>query len=154
MKRIQTLLGACVIALPTVALAFPQMPLVPDAGKGTHFYSQTNLVSSIKSLKARIHDKNLLNPWGLVQGSTTPFWIADNNASVSTVYGGNGALLRKLSTKRRRLSLLLSRPLAVVLPMRHHRESFLTARPPILAAMSSSFPPRMERFRDGRRPTA
>lgn len=44
----------------------------PQAAKKSTFYRQTNLVTSVKSLKAKIHDKNLLNPWGLVQ-VPTPF---------------------------------------------------------------------------------
>ena len=47
----------------------------------------------MKSLKAKIHDKNLINPWGLVQGPT-PFWVSDNNAGVSTLYDGNGKIFR------------------------------------------------------------
>lgn len=53
------------------------------------FYQQTNLVSDTKGLAPNI-DPNLVNPWGLVAGPTTPFWISDNNAGVSTLYTGAG----------------------------------------------------------------
>jgi len=90
-RKILIVLGACVVALAS-ASAFAQMPPVPDAMKTkTPSYTQTNLVTSMKSLKAKIHDKNLLNPWGLVQGPT-PFWISDNNAGVSTLYDGKGKI--------------------------------------------------------------
>ena len=79
-RRTRAPLSACAIALATATIA--------TAGTTTS-YTQTNLVSSMKSLKAKIHDKNLLNPWGLVQGPT-PFWVSDNNAGVSTLYNGTG----------------------------------------------------------------
>jgi uncharacterized protein (TIGR03118 family) len=53
-------------------------------------YMQKNLVTSGKPLKGKHRDKNLLNPWGLVQGPSTPFWVSDNNAGVSTLYDGKG----------------------------------------------------------------
>jgi uncharacterized protein (TIGR03118 family) len=35
-------------------------------------------------------DPNLLNPWGLVTSGTSPFWVADNGAGVSTLYNTAG----------------------------------------------------------------
>jgi len=90
-RKIRILLSACIIALVTTATAGAQM--MQAKKKATTFYTQTNLVSSMKSLKARVHDKNLLNPWGLVQGPT-PFWISDNNAGVSTLYDGKGKIFK------------------------------------------------------------
>jgi uncharacterized protein (TIGR03118 family) len=85
-----TLMGACLIALAMSASAWAQM--MPSAAKKmAASYTQTNLVTSMKT-KAKVHDKNLLNPWGLVQGPT-PFWISDNNAGVSTLYDGAGKIV-------------------------------------------------------------
>ncbi len=99
-RKTLTLLGACAITLAAAASAFAQMPQMPDASKkATTFYTQTNLVTSMKSLKAKIHDPNLLNPWGLVQGPT-PFWIADNNAGVSTLYDGAGKIFTVADGKK------------------------------------------------------
>ncbi len=99
-KKTLTLLGACAITLAAAASAFAQMPLMPDGSKkATTFYTQTNLVTSMKSLKAKIHDPNLSNPWGLVQGPT-PFWISDNNAGVSTLYDGNGNIFTVADGKK------------------------------------------------------
>lgn len=53
------------------------------------FYQQTNLVSDIPGLAPNT-DPNLVNPWGLVAGPTTPFWVSDNNSGVSTLYTGGG----------------------------------------------------------------
>src|SRR5437899_3513734 len=52
-------------------------------------YSQTNLVSDIPGMAAHT-DPFLLNPWGLAYGPTSPFWVSDNNAGVSTLYTGQG----------------------------------------------------------------
>jgi uncharacterized protein (TIGR03118 family) len=35
-------------------------------------------------------DPHLLNPWGLAASSTSPFWVSDNNAGVSTLYDNTG----------------------------------------------------------------
>jgi len=53
-------------------------------------YLQTNILSDVKGT-AGVTDPKLINPWGIVAGSGTPFWVADNNAGVSTVYTGTGA---------------------------------------------------------------
>lgn len=35
-------------------------------------------------------DANLLNPWGIAESSTSPFWVSDNGAGVSTLYNTAG----------------------------------------------------------------
>src|ERR1700678_1210288 len=35
-------------------------------------------------------DANLSNPWGLVTSPGLPFWIADNNSNLATLYSGTG----------------------------------------------------------------
>jgi uncharacterized protein (TIGR03118 family) len=35
-------------------------------------------------------DPNLLNSWGITASSTSPFWVSDNNAGVSTLYDSTG----------------------------------------------------------------
>jgi uncharacterized protein (TIGR03118 family) len=53
---------------------------------------QTNLVSDVPGVApANPVDKFLLNPWGLAYSPTSPFWVSDNNAGVSTLYAGTGA---------------------------------------------------------------
>src|SRR5947208_13480926 len=52
-------------------------------------FLQTNLVSDISGLAAQT-DASLINPWGLTASGTSPFWVADNNAGVSTLYNGAG----------------------------------------------------------------
>src|ERR1700740_2959127 len=56
-------------------------------------YQQINFVSDILGL-APTQDGHLLNPWGLVASSTSPWWVSDNNGGVSTLYNGNtGAIV-------------------------------------------------------------
>src|SRR3984893_13099519 len=84
---------AYVVTLAMAAIVLAQTPAMPDAKKKkTPAYEQTNLIVSGKPLKGKVRDKNLLNPWGLVQGQT-PFWVSDNNAGVSTLYDGNGMVV-------------------------------------------------------------
>src|SRR5258706_14027737 len=40
---------------------------------------------------AQFFDPNLVNPWGIAESGTSPFWIADNGAGVSTLYNTAGA---------------------------------------------------------------
>src|SRR5207248_7762712 len=50
---------------------------------------QTNLVSDLPGV-AKVQDPNLVNPWGISESSTSPFWVSDNNAGVSTLYNAPG----------------------------------------------------------------
>ncbi len=52
---------------------------------GADAYIQTNLVSNIAGLAA-LTDANLKNPWGISHGPTTPFWVSDQGANVTTLY--------------------------------------------------------------------
>jgi uncharacterized protein (TIGR03118 family) len=51
---------------------------------------QTNLVSDLPGVAA-VTDPNLVNPWGISESAGSPFWIADNNAGVSSLYSVPGA---------------------------------------------------------------
>lgn len=64
-----------------------------SAGHRGHVFQQRNLISDIGGV-ARITDRNLVNPWGMAAGPTTPLWVADNGADVSTLYSGavNGSI--------------------------------------------------------------
>src|SRR5262249_27729765 len=50
---------------------------------------QTNLVSDLPGV-AQFQDSQLVNPWGIAESSGSPFWVADNNAGVSTLYNSLG----------------------------------------------------------------
>src|SRR6266849_1377550 len=80
-------LGALIVVV-IVALSVLLSRQTPAAAPGGS-YLQTNIVSDVKGT-ARVTDPNLINPWGIVSGANTPFWIADNNAGVSTIYTATG----------------------------------------------------------------
>jgi len=75
------------VSVLLVAIAF--VPGVTRATSGG-FYQQTNLVSDISGM-AKFTDPNLKNPWGLSHSRTSPWWVSDNNAGVSTLYKGDGS---------------------------------------------------------------
>jgi uncharacterized protein (TIGR03118 family) len=52
-------------------------------------YSVTPLVSDVPGV-APVTDPNLVNAWGLAAGPATPWWVADNETDVSTLYTGDG----------------------------------------------------------------
>jgi len=54
----------------------------------SRFYEQHNLVSD-GAVPADLVDAALVNAWGLVASATSPWWIADNGADLSTLYNGN-----------------------------------------------------------------
>src|SRR5438132_9227363 len=76
----------------TIALLLLMLvPVAANAQGNTAngFYQQTNLVSDLPNIAAH-QDPNLLNPWGLSHSSTSPWWVSDNGAGVSTLYNGDG----------------------------------------------------------------
>ena len=70
-------------AAPTGAFAV----VTPDHHRGRNEYRQTNLLSDIPGV-ARNTDPNLVNPWGMAAGPTTPIWVSDNGTDKTTLYSG------------------------------------------------------------------
>ena len=62
----------------------PDIPVIPPGSA----YRQTNFVSDVGGL-AFSQDPLLVNPWGIAQLATSPFWIANNASSTATIYGGD-----------------------------------------------------------------
>jgi len=54
-------------------------------------YSTTFLVGDTNALAPVTVDTNLVNPWGIAFGPTSPVWVANNHTETSTLYNGNGA---------------------------------------------------------------
>src|SRR5258708_40169973 len=79
---------AVVMTLATLLLLVP-VAAYAQANTANGFYQQTNLVSDLPNI-AKFQDPNLLNPWGLSHGPTTPWRESDNGAGVSTLYKGGG----------------------------------------------------------------
>jgi uncharacterized protein (TIGR03118 family) len=84
MKRRLIGLVAIAVALATVASAAANHGLATSA-----FVHQTNLVSNVPGM-AQTTDPNLVNAWGITASPTSPFWVSDNGAGVSTLYNGAG----------------------------------------------------------------
>jgi uncharacterized protein (TIGR03118 family) len=80
------------VPLLLVSVLLVTMAFVPGVTRATSggFYQQTNLVSDISGM-AKFTDPNLKNPWGLSHSPTSPWWVSDNNAGVSTLYKGDGS---------------------------------------------------------------
>lgn len=54
-------------------------------------FSATNLVGDTAAAGPVTIDINLVNPWGVAFGPTSPAWVANNHTETSTLYNGNGA---------------------------------------------------------------
>jgi uncharacterized protein (TIGR03118 family) len=66
----------------------------PSAPQATSGFVDTALASDKAGVVATSTtiDANLSNPWGVATGPGLPFWIADNNSNLSTLYSGTGAI--------------------------------------------------------------
>jgi uncharacterized protein (TIGR03118 family) len=65
--------------------------LMLSLGSSTAFaqhYRKTALVRNTGT--AKFIDPQLVNPWGLVYGPGSPFWIGDEGSGLSTLYDGTG----------------------------------------------------------------
>lgn len=65
------------------------------SGPSTTEFADTALVSNTAGVVATptTIDANLSNPWGLATAPGLPFWIADNNSNLATLYSGKGEIL-------------------------------------------------------------
>jgi len=50
-------------------------------------FTQTNLIADRAGM-ATLTDPNLINPWGIAFSPAGPFWIANNNSNLATIYTG------------------------------------------------------------------
>ena len=83
LARISLSLAAVALALPAGGAAAAATVATPTPP--VHGYVQTNLVSD-QTGQALVTDPNLVNPWGLSNAPTSPLWVSDNGADVSTLY--------------------------------------------------------------------
>jgi uncharacterized protein (TIGR03118 family) len=54
------------------------------------FYLQHNLVSDLPGV-ADLQDDSLVNSWGLVSSTTSPFWVSNNGTGTATLYNTSGS---------------------------------------------------------------
>jgi uncharacterized protein (TIGR03118 family) len=80
--------AACAVAVGLLAIlpgsALAKRPHKPAA---VGSYAQRNLVADQPG-QAELTDPNLVNPWGLAFGPTTPAWVANNGKDNATLYNG------------------------------------------------------------------
>jgi uncharacterized protein (TIGR03118 family) len=70
------------------------MSTSPAGDGSTSGYTDTALVVDKQEVVATttVIDDKLQNPWGIAVAKGQPFWIADNNSNVSTLYTGKGEI--------------------------------------------------------------
>jgi uncharacterized protein (TIGR03118 family) len=73
--------GGLALAVPASASASPSHV----ASQGSLAVHQVNLVSDVPG-EAPLLDPDLVNPWGLALGATSPLWSANNGTDTSTLY--------------------------------------------------------------------
>jgi uncharacterized protein (TIGR03118 family) len=71
-------------ALLVLALSFVSSTAMAVCGLQ---YSITPLVKNT----GKKGDKQLINPWGIADGPSAPFWLSDEGSGLSTLYDGTGA---------------------------------------------------------------
>src|SRR6266498_5483840 len=84
--RLGRLWNALALGLTAVVLSLALAGPVAGSQPG-NAYRQTNLVSDVPGL-AQLTDPDLVNPWGLAAGPTTPAWVANNGTGKATIYPG------------------------------------------------------------------
>jgi uncharacterized protein (TIGR03118 family) len=80
-----------VVLLTAVAVALAAFLVVVGSTRaaGGNSFTVHNLVSD-GGVPADRTDPNLVNGWGLSRSATSPWWVADNETDVSTLYQGDG----------------------------------------------------------------
>jgi uncharacterized protein (TIGR03118 family) len=73
------------------AFALFAIGILPAFSQGTiaNSYIQHNLVSDIAGM-ADFTDSHLVNPWGISESASSPFWISNQGSATATVYNGSG----------------------------------------------------------------
>lgn len=74
---------------PLAAALAAALALAATSVRAQLAYRQQNLVSDIPGLAAHT-DAHLINPWGISSSATSPFWVSDADAGVSTLYDTAG----------------------------------------------------------------
>jgi uncharacterized protein (TIGR03118 family) len=85
-RRVAVLCSAVAVAATMASMSPVQADTMANS------YHVTRLVSDQPGV-ARHTDPNLVNAWGLAASSTSPWWVADNETDVSTLYDGTGTAI-------------------------------------------------------------
>jgi uncharacterized protein (TIGR03118 family) len=82
-RRVAVLCTAVAVAATMASMSPVQATTMANS------YHVTRLVSDEPGVALHT-DPNLVNAWGLAASSTSPWWVADNETDVSTLYDGDG----------------------------------------------------------------
>jgi hypothetical protein len=105
LRNAKTLLVAGLVVVVAVGVG------VAVAAAKTNSYTVTKLVSDVPGFAANL-DPALGNPWGLAAQASSPWWVADNQTGLATLYqpdGGSVPLTVQLTS-----SFLQAQPTGIV----------------------------------------
>jgi uncharacterized protein (TIGR03118 family) len=77
-------------SLPVAMVLLMGLPAAHAVAATDNQYTVHPLVSNVAGMAPHI-DPNLVNGWGLTASATSPWWVADNGTSVSTLYRADGS---------------------------------------------------------------
>lgn len=83
-KNLQTTSLVRLAVLSLVAITLLSLPATAQ------LFTVQWLVSDIDSVGSQPTDPDLVNPWGFVSSSGSPWWVSDNGTGKLTLYDGNG----------------------------------------------------------------
>jgi uncharacterized protein (TIGR03118 family) len=129
---------AAILTVSILGTVVPGAAADPTTAKQPRGFVETDLVANKSPLTDRNRishtpahvDPNLLNPWGLASSSTSPFWVSDNNAGVSTLYDNTGVAR----------SLVVSIPIPTIPATPLNNKGTPTGQVLNIAAGSGAFP--------------
>lgn len=73
----------------TVAVTSLLLGVAATPAHAVILFQETSLVSD-GFVPAATIDPDLINPWGISFGSTSPFWVSDNGTGLATLYDAAG----------------------------------------------------------------
>jgi uncharacterized protein (TIGR03118 family) len=77
-------------SLPIAMVLLLGLPATHAVAATDNQYTVHPLVSNVAGMAPHT-DPNLVNGWGLTASATSPWWVADNGTSVSTLYRADGS---------------------------------------------------------------
>ena len=79
-------------SLPVAIALLIGVPATYAMAAADNQYIVHPLVSNVAGMAPNT-DPNLVNAWGLTASATSPWWVADNGTSVSTIYRADGSVV-------------------------------------------------------------
>ena len=87
-----SLMSIGIMNMALLAFAAFSFLATPVSAAERNAYTVTPLVSD-NGVPGTVVDPNLVNPWGLSAGPTSPWWVSDNGVDMSTLYNAAGSKL-------------------------------------------------------------